>query len=248
MSDILAQVHTDRDAMGHELLDGLTDNEAFEIIERDDGYIDGVLTRQYFAAYADWKPWEQEAIGCRVPGRALDLGCGAGRVELYLQEQGVEVVGIDNSPLAIEVCRQRGVRDARLLSITQVGPQLGRFENILMFGNNWGLMGSFRRARWLLRKFHALTGPQARIIANSNDVYATDSPLHLAYQARNRARGRMSGQIRLRVRCGIHTSAWFDYLMVSRDEMRQILQGTGWRVDHFIDSDGSTYFAVIVKE
>jgi SAM-dependent methyltransferase len=248
MSEQLAQYRADHDAMGHELLDGLEDKEATEIIEREDGHIDCAPALRYFSPYEEWYPFEKQAIASLTPGRVLDLGCGAGRVALYLQEQGVEVVGIDNSPLAIEVCRRRGVRDARLLSVTQVGPQLGHFDNIVMFGNNWGLMGSFRRARWLLRRFKAITSPQARIIANSNDVYTTTNPLHLAYQAWNRARGRMSGQIRFRVRHGIHASNWFDYLMVSKEEMQQILQGTGWKVERFIDSEGSTYFAVIVKE
>jgi hypothetical protein len=36
--------------------------------------------------------------------------------------------------------------------------------------------------------------------------------------------------------------------MVSRDEMKEILEGTGWRVEQFIDSPGSTYVAVIDRE
>ncbi|MCK4414566.1 MAG: class I SAM-dependent methyltransferase [Candidatus Eisenbacteria sp.] len=43
----------------------------------------------------------------RVRGRILDVGCGAGRSMLYLQQKGRAVTGIDISPLAIEVCRRR---------------------------------------------------------------------------------------------------------------------------------------------
>jgi len=35
-----------------------------------------------------------------------------------------------------------------------------------------------------------MTSPGARIIAESNDIYKTDSPYHLAYQAYNREKGR----------------------------------------------------------
>jgi SAM-dependent methyltransferase len=182
-----------------------------------------------------------------APGRVLDLGCGAGRLELYLQAQGVEVTGIDNSPLAVEVCKQRGVQDARLLSVTQIGPQLGVFANVVMLGNNWGLMGSFKRARWLLRKLHRMTTPEGRIIAESNDVYATQNPIHLAYQAYNRERGRMSGQLRLCVHYTVHVSPWFDYLIVSKVEMEQIVQGTGWKVKEYINSEGSNYVVVLEK-
>jgi SAM-dependent methyltransferase len=248
MSELTAKLRADHDAMGHELMDALETGEVTEIIERDDGYIDGRVTRTYFADFADWPVIDQAAVSCLVPGRVLDLGCGAGRAALYLQEQGVEVLGIDNSPLAVEVCRLRGVREARLLSITRVGAQLGMFDNILMLGNNWGLMGSFKRARWLLRKFYRMTTPGARIIAQSNDIYNTTNPLHLAYQAWNRERERMSGQIRMRVCTGLHRSPWFDYLMVSKDEMQDILSGTGWQVHGFIDSEGPSYIAIIEKK
>ena len=169
-------------------------------------------------------------------------------MELYLQSQGVEVVGIDNSHLAIEVCLQRGVKDGRLLPVSQVSAKLGFFSNILMMGNNWGLMANRRRAKRLLSRFYSITAFPARIIAASNDVYQTESPYHQAYQAYNRERGRMSGQIRMRVCYKTYRSLWFDYLMVSREEMMDILEGSGWRVKQFIDSPGSTYVAIIEKE
>jgi len=36
--------------------------------------------------------------------------------------------------------------------------------------------------------------------------------------------------------------------MVAKDEMKEILEGTGWQVKQFIDSPGSTYMAVIDEE
>jgi hypothetical protein len=42
--------------------------------------------------------------------------------------------------------------------------------------------------------------------------------------------------------------AWFDYLLVSQDEMHAILQGGGWQVMNFIDSpDTPQYVAIIEK-
>ncbi len=248
MSEQIAAYKKDRDAFGHMLMDFHQGQETFEIIERDDGFMDAEdHVGAYFAAFEAWHPHEQEAARHLLPGRVLDLGCGAGRAELYLQKQGYEVVGIDISPLAVEVCRQRGVKDARCMSITQVGPALGQFDDILMLGNNWGLMGSQKRAKWLLRRFYRMTSPEARIIATSNDVYQTQSPIHLAYHTYNRERGRMAGQIRMRVRCGPWQTEWFDYLMVSRQEMEGILSGTGWQAKEYISSEGPAYAAVIEK-
>jgi SAM-dependent methyltransferase len=179
-------------------------------------------------------------------GRVLDVGAGAGRVALHLEGRGQEVVAIDNSPGAIEVCRRRGVRDARLLSVDEVGESLGLFDTIVMYGNNLGLLANASRAKRLLRRFHRLTSERGRIVAESRDVHQRDDPVHLAYQQRNLARGRMGGQIRLRVRYGERATPWFDYLMVSQDELAELLDGTGWSIGRVFESD-DTYVAVIEK-
>lgn len=157
------------------------------------------------------------------------------------------MTGIDVSPLAIKTCRARGVKDARVLPFTQVNRRLGTFDTILMMGNNFGLFGSRQRARWLLRRLQAMTTPQARIVAETLDVHQTDNPDHLSYLRWNRRRGRMAGQIRLRVRYGRLCTPWFDYLMVSKRELQSLLQGTGWEAERYLDSKAGMYVAVIRK-
>jgi hypothetical protein len=85
------------------------------------------------------------------------------------------------------------------------------------------------------------------IIASSNDVYKTTNSLHLKYQESNRERGRMSGQINFRVRFRQYSTPRYDYLMVSKDEMEEILQKTGWKVKKYFDSEMSYYIALIEK-
>lgn len=242
----------DEDAYGKEVLAYHRDpqDDIHEIVERDDGWIgNSAGPAAYFRPYDEWPTIEQKAIAY-AHGRVLDVGCGPGRVCLYLQEQGHDVVGIDNSPLAIEVAQERGVQDARVMSITQVSRNtLGYFDTIVMFGNNFGLLANPRRARWLLRRFYRMVGDDGRIIAASNDIYQTDEPDHLEYHERNRRLGRMPGQIRLRVRFKKTTGPWFDYLMVSPEEMKRILHDAGWRVRETFTQEGSgLYIAIIEKE
>jgi len=224
------------------------DRSGSEIVERDDGYFDvsgGPDT--YFREYKNWSPHERKAMQY-VRGRVLDIGCGAGRSGLHLQTRGHEVLGIDVSPLALKVARQRGLRSTRELSITKVGPDLGKFGTILMMGNNFGLFGSRKRARWLLRRFKRVTTDDARVIAESVHVYRTADPDHHRYHRMNRERGRMGGQIRIRVRYQTYVTPWFDYLFVSPAELKDLLGGTDWHVERLVDSGGPSYIAVIEKD
>jgi len=235
------------DAYGQELYDYFINNQGVEIIERDDGFIEATTNLNiYFAPYEQWPPHQQEAMKY-THGRVLDIGAGAGRHSLFLQNQGFEVTAVDNSPKAIELCRVRGVDDARLLPITKISRHIEPFDTIIMMGNNFGLFANPQRAKRLLRRFHNLTFPGGTIIAETNDPYQTENPDHLAYHEFNRQRARMPGQVRLRVRHRKFKTPWMDYLMVSKEEMQEIVRDTGWRIDRFIDSQSSMYIAVLEK-
>ena len=236
-----------QDAFGREMYDYFTNGTGFEAVERDDGYLDmSGGPSAYFTDYKKWAPYQRRAMRY-VRGRVLDVGCGAGRVALYLQSKGHEVVAIDSSPLVVEVARQRGVRDARLVPIEKASAALGRFDSIVMFGNNFGLFGNYEKAKRLLKRFYRMTSPDARIVAETLDPYNTTNPTHTGYHERNRQRGRMGGQVRIRVRYKQYVGAWFDYLFVSKSELPDILDGTGWRVARFLESGGPVYIAVLAK-
>jgi len=236
-----------QDAFGREIYDYYHGLSSYEIIERDDGFFSLSPGPQlYFLEYEDWPAEERQAMGY-VRGRVLDIGCGAGRHSLYLQAQGFDVVGLDNSPLAIRVCQSRGVKDARLLSLTQVSPRLGRFETILMLGNNFALLGEPQRALRLLTKFDALASPGARILAQTRDPYLTDVPEHFEYHARNRREGKLSGQARIRVRYKKYVTPWIDFLMLSRPELDDLLVASNWLVAETIDQGRGTYVAILEK-
>ena len=236
------------DAFGQSLWDAYSHRgSALHVIERDDGYVDPDDGASYLRPPARWSAQERTALRL-ARGRVLDIGCGAARHSLFLQAGGLHVVGLDNSPLAIKTARARGLKHTRRLSITGISPAIGTFDTILMLGNNFGLFASFNQARRFLRRFHRLTAPAACIIAESNDIYQTKNPYHLAYHRRNRRRGRMAGQICFRVRYQHLASAYMDYLMVSPDEMRKIVQGTGWHVARLLPSSGSTYIAILEKD
>lgn len=115
-------------------------------------------------------------------------------------------MAIDVSPGAVEVCRRRGVHDARLLPLAAVDEALGVFDTVLMMCGNFGLVGGAEQAESILRQLHAITTPNGRLVLDSVDPYVDNDAAEIAYQARNRARGGMPGQMRLRIRYGEHVT------------------------------------------
>jgi len=253
----MSKLRPEQDAFGAAMYDCLRGHSGWEIVERDDGYISSSAGPEaYFKQYEDWSERQRKAIAL-ARGRVLDIGCGAGRVLLHLQGRGLAAVGIDVSPLAVKVCRLRRARQVLRMSLTQLSRRLGVFDTVVMFGANFGLVGNPRRARWVLRRLHAMTSDDARILAEGHDPYprpgAPRRPgdrQHLAYHAANRAAGRMSGQVRIRIRYQRYATPYFEWLLLSREELRRIVVGTGWRVARIIESKppGSVYVAVLEKQ
>ena len=172
---------------------------------------------------------EQAAFGF-VRGRVIDIGAGAGRHSLEAQNRGLEAVAIDISPGAVEVCRRRGVRDARLLHLEEIDESLGTFDTALLLCGNFGLAGGEEDTLALLHRLHARTGPDGRIVLDTVNPHEENDAADLAYIVHNRERGRMPGQVTIRIRYGELVTPWFELVCVSPAELHDLLAGTGWRM------------------
>jgi SAM-dependent methyltransferase len=226
------------------LAGGRTPRPVIEVIERDDGLINGAPVDHYLDPPDRWPPHDHRALRlCR--GAVLDIGAGAGRTALELQHRGMAVTGLDTSAGAIEVARKRGLLDTVRATVDEFAESAARYDTFLLLGNNLGLIESPERAPAFLSALAALARPGARIIAQGTDPYGTSDPVHVAYHRRNRERGRLGGQLRLRLRYRLQATEWFDYLNCSVDELRALLEGTPWRLKSIDDADRPYYLAVM---
>jgi SAM-dependent methyltransferase len=226
------------------LAGGRVPRPVIEIIERDDGLINGAPAEHYLAAPRDWQPHDHRALRL-VRGAVLDIGAGAGRTALELQIRGMAVTGLDTSAGAIEVARKRGLRDTVLNTVDAYARSAARYDTFLLLGNNLGLIEGPERAPAFLAALAELARPGARIIAQGTDPYGTTDPVHVAYHQRNRDRGRLGGQLRLRLRYRLLATEWFDYLNCSVAELEDLLVGSRWRLGSVDAEDRPYYLAVL---
>lgn len=216
----------DGDVFGAMLMAALYDRSVLEVVERADGFVNTLPSSRYFDPPDAWKAVDRWAIEqCR--GRVLDIGAGAGRAALDLQERRHDVVALDSSPGAVEVCRLRGVCET-MNGRLELFDQAAQFDTFLLLGNNIGLLQSMTQGRTILRALAVTAPPHAVIVGTSVDPSLTANEQHHRYQAANVARGRLPGQLRLRSRFASKASSWFDYLLVSPTELDSLLEDTGW--------------------
>lgn len=214
-------------------------------IERDDGFVNNTSGAQYVAPLSEWLEGERLAIA-HAKGRVLDIGCGAGRVLAHLRSLGHDVTGIDISPKAVRICRERGLGPVYLMSAEHLEFPESSLDTVVLFGNNFGIMGTPNVTTAMFKEIRRVTAPDAVVLAGSRDPRATDDPAHLRYHQKNIAAGLPAGQVRIRIKYRGRASDWFWLLLSSPEEMDEIVTSAGWRVDRTY-GPRSIYAAVIRK-
>ncbi len=212
------------------------------LIRRDDGYVSKGSLKEYFAT---WLEPLEESVVQHVKGKILDVGCGAGRHLLYFQNLGMEIMGVDRSPLAIQVCRESGAREAEVMDIFENTLEPASFDTILLFGHNIGIGGNLEGGKKLLSVLRKLVRPEGVLLMTSSDVTRTRQGRHFEYHQKNTDNGRYPGEIRIRVEYKDLISEWFAWLHVAPEMLKEMAAATGWELKEahgYFDND---YAAVL---
>jgi SAM-dependent methyltransferase len=238
----------DDDVFGHALLDWAMGGTSPEVLEREDGFTQvGAGPDVYLSKFTGWPSAERRSLRY-LRGRVMDVGCGAGRVSLELQKRGVDVVGLDASPLAAKAAKIRGVREIWSLPIESLDGRIEDFDSFVLFGNNFGIFGTPKRARQMLTRLAKTTKPAARIFVESTNAYCGGAPaFDRSYYHRNKERGLSPGQLKVRYHFGHLVGGWFNWIYVSQGEMRSMLVGTGWRLERVVASNPSEPYDAILE-
>ncbi|MFG3225329.1 class I SAM-dependent methyltransferase [Kitasatospora sp. NPDC048194] len=213
---------------------------------RDDGVATEDPIERRFEPPERFRDYERRAFE-KAAGRTLDIGCGAGKHLWPLQRAGIEAHGIDISPLAVRICRDRGLTDVSVMDAMELDYPGGHFDSILLFSNGLAMGGTPAGVERLLTECHRVSAPGGRILLTNTDVSRTEDPRNIAYQRANRERGDLPGRVRLRSWYRDQVSEEFDWLFMSPEELTAAARATGWRVAEVDGTPWGGYAAVLER-
>jgi SAM-dependent methyltransferase len=143
-----------------------------------------------------------------VHGPVLDVGCGPGRHLHALAARGVFALGVDLSPVAVDLARGRGAR-AIVASIFDELPGGGSWQSALLLDGNIGIGGAPER---LLARIGALLSDDGEVLVEL-DHPATATVM-----------------VRARIETERHASSWFPWARVSAGGIEPIARAGGFEV------------------
>lgn len=157
-----------KDILGQALLDYQNGNYSEDILTETNISEEDVLPLPYlFRGFSEMPSIEKNALKL-AKGKVLDVGCGAGSHSLYLQEKGLGVIAIDTSKGAIEVCKMRGVIDARKIDLLNLKEE--KFDTILLLMNGTGIFQKIEFIDSYLQHLKSLLTPNGQILIDSSNL------------------------------------------------------------------------------
>ncbi|PRY67306.1 methyltransferase family protein [Glaciihabitans tibetensis] len=137
--------------------------------ESQHGTLTSRITMDVDRWHADADATDLALLGA-VTGPVLDIGCGPGRMVRGAAALGLDVLGIDVSPAAIEVARASGLTVVEA-SVFEEVPNAGRWHTALLVDGNIGIGGDVIA---LLERCRELITPSGEIVVELHVDPTTD--------------------------------------------------------------------------
>lgn len=158
----------DKDIYGNGLLAYLRgQKDAYFTVESDIAETEEWPVGVFFRTYDDMPEIEQIALS-RSAGKILDVGAGAGSQALYLQQKGYDVTAIDISQGAVDVMKERGIKNVLLLDFYSLENE--KFDTLLFLMNGIGIAGTIRNLPNFLQQAKSLLTSDGKILVDSSDL------------------------------------------------------------------------------
>ena len=186
---------------------------------------------------------EQKALKL-AKGNTLDIGCGAGSHALYLQNKNLKVTAIDISEGAIEVAKDRGIKNAEVANIYNFNPD-EKFDTILVLMNGTGICGKLNNLAPFLTHLSTFLNPNGQILIDSSDIiymYEDENGDHWIDATKD-----YYGEVQFWMNYQENQSETFDWLYVDYNTLQRCAVYNNLNCELILEGDHYDYLAKITK-
>lgn len=206
----------------------LSENIIYTLL-RSDGFKDSESISYYFREIRGINEcWALDHFK-GVVKTVVDLGCGPGSSLNYLKQNNIPCIGVDISLQSTKVAHQRtGVQThcAGFEYLSAVNDET--LGGILLNGNNLGLFEDLIQLQEFLENAFLKLDKGTYLVGQSIDPTKTKESIHLQYQDKNIAAGDYLGKVRLQLEYNELRSAPWTLLLLKPDDIRSLLEKTGF--------------------
>lgn len=167
-------------------------------------------------------------------GKTLDIGAGAGSHALLLQEKGIDVTAIDISEGAVEVMKERGVKNASVQDVFELKHE--KFDTLLLLMNGIGLVQTIDGLKRFLQQAKVLLNKGGQILFDSSDVaylYEDGIPEMPYYY----------GEVKCCYEYRRQKSEWFSWLYIDEHTLRKVALEEGFDTEVLFIDESDQYLA-----
>lgn len=191
----------------------------------------------YFRNEQEMPELELKALElCR--GRILDVGAGVGSHALILQKRGFDVKGMDISAPAVDIMKQRGLKQAftgNILTYTLTGEEK-KYDTLLFMMNGIGLTGSIPGLKAFLKQAKSLINKDGQLVFDSSDL----SYLYLEIPFPENG---YFGEVSFRYEYKGIKGNWFRWIYIDQKTLTNLAEGEGWVTEIIFEDDSDQYLA-----
>ncbi|RQO68050.1 SAM-dependent methyltransferase [Pedobacter sp. KBW06] len=187
----------------------------------------------YFRNESEMPELELKALDlCK--GKVLDVGAGVGSHALILQQRGFNVTGMDISAPAVQIMKQRGLKQAIEGDILKYKDQ--KYDTLLFMMNGIGLTGSIPGLKAFLKHVKSMLNPGGQLVFDSSD-------LSYLYQEIPFPSNGYFGEVSFRYEYKSIKGNWFKWIYVDQKTLADLAKESGWTTEIIFEDDQDQYLA-----
>lgn len=184
----------------------------------------------FFRSVKDFFPTERALKYCK--GRILVVGAGTGVHALELERQGHEVTAIEVCSQAVQIMKERGVRDIRQQDFFKFEGEL--YNTILILGHNIGICETIDGIKTVLHRCKLLLEPGGQLLVNSVDEsVSSEAENNQGYP----------GELEFRLGYEGNFGPWMRWLHVDFDTLASQALDCGWFTTKLVETEEGGFLA-----